>query len=94
MFHDFDELSKEILEDIEKHDVLDSVKKITCPTLFIHGTMDHTTGFESARELFNHAIEPKTLELIDEASHNFDEDTHREQLLETIITWFVKTLKF
>ncbi len=92
-FHDFRELGVEFLEDSRKHDVLGSVKNLGCPFMAVHGTHDSATPFESARELFNHAKEPKRLELVDNADHHFTDAEHRQQLIDAVSQQLQATMR-
>lgn len=92
-FHNFDELSVDVLNDIHRHDVLPSVKDIKCPLLIVHGTHDSIIPFENAREIFNHANDPKRLELIDDAEHFFPNEKHREQLYEVVVDFLLRFLR-
>lgn len=91
--YNFGEISIDFLRDAEKHDILESVKKVKCPILILHGTDDTRVPFEDARELFNHAKEPKQLELIDGADHHFSNPRHRQELVEAVTEWLAKTLR-
>jgi len=90
-FHNLDELSVDVLKDIGKHELLPVLKDVKCPLLIVHGTHDSLVGFENAREIFNHANDPKFLELFDGAEHFFRE--HREQLYDVVMNFLVRYLK-
>ncbi|MBD3313016.1 alpha/beta fold hydrolase [Candidatus Woesearchaeota archaeon] len=91
--HNLNEISSEFLHDAENHDIIKSIKAIRCPVLIMHGTDDPRVPFQDARELFNHAPEPRQLELIDGADHRITGDSHREQLLDILIDWLVRNLR-
>lgn len=92
-FHDFDELSLDVLKDIGRHDLLGILKKVKCPLLIIHGTDDTSIPFENAKEIFNHANFPKMLELIEGADHTFRNPLHRENLYNLIVEFFGRNLR-
>ncbi len=46
------------------------LKKVTSPTLFIHGDKDELVPFEHGRELFNRALEPKTFYHVKNGAHD------------------------
>jgi hypothetical protein len=92
-FYGLEEVSADFLRDAEKYELLDEIKNLKCPILIVHGTDDSRVPFEDARELFNHAKEPKSLELIEGADHHFTEPAHRQELLEILGDWFFKTLR-
>lgn len=91
-FYNFDELSADLLRDIERHDILEALKKIKCPLLIVHGTDDTEIPFENAREIFNHANSPKVLELIEGADHFFRNAGHRERLYEVVLEFLHRTI--
>jgi len=92
-FHNFDELGIDFLNDIHKHDVLSALKKIKCPLLIVHGTDDTEIPFENAREIFNHAEDPKQLELVEGADHFFRNPSHREYLYDVVVDFLLRNLK-
>lgn len=90
--HNFDELSIDMLRDIKRHDLLSGLKKMKCPLLIIHGTDDTLVPFENAREIFNHANDPKFLELVDGADHFFRNAQDREMLYEVIVGFLQRSM--
>ncbi|MCX6707850.1 MAG: alpha/beta fold hydrolase [Candidatus Woesearchaeota archaeon] len=92
-FYGFDEVSSDFLMDAERYEMFEEIKKVKCPIMIVHGTEDARVPFEDARELFNHANEPKRLELIEGADHRFSEPAHRQELLDTLGEWFSATLR-
>ena len=62
-------LTKEFLEDVEKYDVINSVKKIKIPFLIMHGDKDETVPIQTAKRLYGNANKPKYLEIINDADH-------------------------
>ena len=54
---------------------LEKVKRITCPSLIIHGKLDEVVPFRHGKRLHQELSEPKTLLSFDEASHNNIEST-------------------
>ncbi len=49
---------------------LEDVKRLTTPVLFIHGTEDSLIRVEYSKTLYEHAVGPKDLMLIEGANHN------------------------
>lgn len=89
--YEYLELDIDFLNDLQKHDVLESLKKKEIPMLFFHGMNDKRSPFESAREFFNHAHDG-TLEIVEDADHLFTDPAHREYLFETLGAWLERTL--
>ncbi len=53
-----------------KYDSLAKIKRITVPLLILHGDCDEVVPFESGRELYEAANEPKEFYTIEQAGHN------------------------
>lgn len=92
-FYGMEEVSADFLRDAERYEILEEIKNVKCPMMIVHGTEDARVPFEDARELFNHAKEPKRIELIEGADHHFSEPGHRQELLEILGDWFSRTLR-
>lgn len=91
--HAFDhKIRKNFLEDLENHDVLESMKKVKCPVFIITGTNDKRTPFENARELYLSCNAMKNLDIVEGADHNFTGD-YRQYFLETAAAWLSARLK-
>lgn len=88
--YEYLELDIDFLNDIQKYDVLESLKKKDIPMLFFHGQNDKRSPFENAREFYNHANQG-TLEIVEDADHRFTDPAHREYLFETLGMWLEKT---
>jgi alpha-beta hydrolase superfamily lysophospholipase len=62
-----------------------SVEKITAPKLFLAGTLDRDTKFSEAKEIFDHAAEPKYLVSFEGARHEdflrFDPQKYKHLVL-------------
>lgn len=79
--------------DLLMKDRFESIKlidQIKAPILIVHGEQDEITSLEQGRQLFAKAREPKTLYIIDGASHNgisIEDVWLREQVfIETLIS--------
>ncbi|MBA7676701.1 hypothetical protein ES703_84945 [subsurface metagenome] len=53
-----------------KYDSLSKIKRVTAPLLMLHGDCDEVVPFESGRELYEAANEPKEFYTIKQAGHN------------------------
>lgn len=72
----------------EKEDISASLKKITCPILFVYGNKDITVPPENTEILYSRANEPKMKIPIEGADHNYrgcEEIMHA-----TTLAWFQK----
>ena len=85
-------LRVDFFEDLTKYSIITEIRKIHCPLLIIHGTMDEAVPVEHAYELHRHAHEPKQLEIIEGANHMFDKPEHLETVINLSIGWFKRYL--
>ena len=79
-------------EDLSRYNIYEEVKKIYCPLLIIHGSLDDVVPVEHAYALYRHANEPKRLEVIEGANHSFDESEHLDKVISLSLEWFQKYL--
>lgn len=77
-------------EDIKNHNLPESIRKIHCPILFIHGAKDEKVPVSEMEAYFEIANEPKEKIIIERASHNFE--PNREELYKNAVNWFKKYL--
>lgn len=77
-------------EDLKNHDVLESIKKIRCPILFVHGSEDDRVPIKSMEAYYENAIEPKEKIIIEGAGHGME--PKRDELNYVVTNWFKKTL--
>jgi esterase/lipase len=85
-------LRKEFLLDIEKYNVGHAVTMLSRPLLIVHGSKDEVIPPYHARQLYNWAAHPKSLEIIDGADHLFMDEPHLARLKETVSSWFSRNL--
>jgi esterase/lipase len=83
-------LTKEFFDDLEKYDILASVKKIKKPILIIHGKNDEKLNYKLAEELYQNANEPKEIVLIENADHIFSNKISRKTMIQNIIKFLNK----
>jgi len=69
--HNEKKLTKEFLEDVEKYNVVNSVKKVKIPLLIIHAEKDESISFKESKAIYENANEPKKMEIIPNADHCF-----------------------
>ena len=79
-------------KDIAHHNLLESVKRIHCPILFIHGSKDEKVPISEMEAYFANVNEPKEKVIIEGANHNFD--PHQEKLYKSAADWFNKYLAY
>ena len=54
----------------QRFDTLDKVGKLKIPVLFIHGTWDKKVPYQMSQQLFDKALQPKFLQLIEGGEHS------------------------
>lgn len=77
-------------KDFENYNLLESIKKIHYPILFIHGSEDDKVPVSEAEYYFKNANEPKEKIIIGGTDHGFM--PYRERLYKIIVNWFKKEL--
>lgn len=83
-------IDSQFWEDIKNHNLPESIKKIHCPILFIHGAKDEKVPISEMEAYFEAANEPKEKIIIEGANHNFE--LNREQFYKSAVVWFKKYL--
>ncbi len=53
----------------QRFDALDKIGRLKTPVLFIHGTWDKKVPYQMSQQLFDHAPQPKYLQLIEGGEH-------------------------
>ena len=64
--------------------------KISCPILFIHGSLDDRVPLSEMELYFEKANEPKEKAIIEGADHGLR--PHRDKMYKTVVDWFKKNL--
>ena len=77
-------------KDFDNYKLLDSIKNIHSPILFIHGEKDNKVPVFEMEAYFNNANEPKEKIIIDGADHGLR--PHREKMYKIVVDWFKKYL--
>ena len=78
----FTSINKQFWSDCDKYNLIEDVKKIKCPILFIHGSSDDKIPVSESEKLFENANGPKEIKIIKGADHGYTD--HREELLRII----------
>ncbi|MFC1742163.1 alpha/beta hydrolase [Nanoarchaeota archaeon] len=78
-------IRKDYVSSTRLHTVLEDIKNVHCPVLFVHGTGDLRVRIEETRQLFLAANEPKVMEEVAGADHWFRE--HRQEFVELVVGW-------
>ena len=74
-----------------KFSLLEDIKEIKCPILFIHGEKDSKVVIEQMEDYFKNANEPKEKFILKDSGHNLM--PNREEAFKKIIQWFGKYME-
>lgn len=77
-------------KDFENHNLLESIKNIHSPILFIHGEKDDKVPISEMEAYFENANEPKEKIIIEGADHGLS--PHRDKMYKIVVGWFKKYL--
>lgn len=84
-------LGYEMYEDAEALDMKELAKKVTCPTLFIHGSGDKMVPPSHSEHAYNTiGSKEKKLHLIKGADHFFIHEKHFNEVIKEAHAWLVK----
>jgi hypothetical protein len=86
-------IRKEYVRSTRMQDIIEELKKVYVPVLFVHGTGDLRVKIEETRQLFLAANEPKAMEEVADADHWFRGEGQRQQLIELAANWARRWLK-
>ncbi|MCR4268382.1 bifunctional alpha/beta hydrolase/OsmC family protein [Nitratireductor sp. ZSWI3] len=62
-------ISRQFVEDVERHTLLDAVKAMRKPLLIMHAPLDEIVGIENATRIFLAAKHPKSFVSLDKSDH-------------------------
>ena len=79
--------------DKDKYDVVEEVKRIKVPIIFIAGELDDICSPELVREIFDSANEPKKLTLIPGIGHDYRFNDDEIKLVNKNILKLVKAME-
>ncbi|MFW6127912.1 MAG: alpha/beta hydrolase [Halobacteriota archaeon] len=82
---------KDFYEDIQRYNLLRDVKE-SPPLMIIHGSSDEVVPVEHGKILYDNAVEPKELKIIEGADHTFSSPMHLNEALRSAREWFNKYL--
>jgi uncharacterized protein len=80
-------IRKEYVMSTRMHDIIEELKNMHAPVLFVHGTADLRVPLQETRQLFLAANEPKAMEEVEGADHWFREPEARNRLIESAAGW-------
>ncbi len=83
-------IGSQFWSDFDNYNLLESIKKIHCPILFIHGSKDNRIPLSEMEAYFQNANEPKEKIIIQGAEHGME--PKREEMYKIAVEWFGKHL--
>lgn len=83
-------IKPEFWKNLKEHNLLESIKKIHCPILFIHGSKDSKVPISEMEDYFKVANNPREKVIIKGANHEMR--PCREEMYKIVINWFKKYL--
>lgn len=83
-------INKEFWKDFGNYNLVESIKEIHCPILFIHGSKDNRIPLSEMEAYFNNANQPKEKIIIQGAEHSME--PKRKELCEVVAKWLEKNL--
>ncbi|OGY45399.1 MAG: hypothetical protein A2744_04310 [Candidatus Buchananbacteria bacterium RIFCSPHIGHO2_01_FULL_44_11] len=78
--------------DLLKHDTLSQVKKISIPTIIVHGRTDRIVPLKHSQTVYEILREPKRLVVIDGMPHTWRQPIHYKKVNPLVAEWFKKYL--
>lgn len=92
VLHSFGRLHKHFFEHMEKHDVLEELKKFDGEVLLIHGMADFRVTYMEARQIMG-AAKNIEFEFIDGADHFFRQPEQRSMFFERVADWMFRKFR-
>lgn len=83
-------IKKQFLDDLEKVNIREAIKKLNKPILIFHSPLDELVGIENAYQLFEMANHPKSLVSLDKADHLLSDEKDGRYVGHLIVAWFRK----
>ncbi len=80
------------LDDLQRLNVPQVAKTISCPALVIHGDRDSTVPVDEAYELYGQLSSLKKLRILKGADHRLSEPRFMEEALKESVDWLVQNL--
>ncbi len=88
-----DRVSRDLLLDMEKYDILSDISKISPKPVFItHGTHDPVVPLWHAKKLYEKAGEPKDILIVEDADHTYNRWDWQWKVIERNARWFEENL--
>lgn len=83
---------RRLRQDAQRYDLLEALKKVSCPVLIVHGGSDEIVPRSHARTMFEKANQPKEILIVEGADHGFTDPIMRKYAIEKSLSWAKKYL--
>ena len=80
-------ITKQFLDDLSGHKVLDCAGALKKPLLILHAPLDNIVGIDHARQIFEQAKHPKSFVSLDNADHLLSDEKDTAYAAEIIAAW-------
>lgn len=78
---------KQFIEDLDRHNVVEEVKKLKRPLLILHSPQDSIVAIENAAFLYHSAFHPKSFISLNGADHLLRSNSDTSYVAEVIASW-------
>ncbi|MBL7711938.1 MAG: alpha/beta fold hydrolase [Chitinophagaceae bacterium] len=78
---------KQFLEDLDRHNVIEEVRKLKRPLLILHSPQDSIVGIENAASLYHSAFHPKSFISLNGADHLLSSNSDTRYVADVIASW-------
>jgi len=85
-------IRKQLLDDLGRHDLPESVGELRRPLLILHSPVDTVVDVENATLLFTHALHPKSFVSLDQADHLMSDEADSRYAGRVLAAWAGKYL--
>ena len=86
-------IKKQFIDDLERYDSSEEIKKLNRSLLIIHSPQDTTVGIENAGEIFDAAMHPKSFVSLDGADHLVTNDNDSIYVGQVISSWAMRYIE-
>lgn len=80
-------IRRELVEDLHRHDLRESIESLDVPLLVMHSPTDETVGVENASEIFSAARHPRSFVSLEGAGHLMPDREQTTRAAEIIAAW-------
>jgi putative redox protein len=86
-------IRRSFIDDLEKHDQAERIRKLKRPLLVMHAPLDQTVSVDNAASIFTAAKHPKSFVSLDRADHLLTDAEVAQYAADMIATWSSRYVK-